>query len=70
VWFDGIVPVSLEKEILTIGVPNSVAKEYVETRFQEVLERHLREQLGHGAALNIEIWGSSKAAAEESGKPY
>jgi Replication initiator protein A/DnaA N-terminal domain len=70
VWLDGIMPVKLEERTLTISVPNSFAKEYIETRFQEVLERHLREQLGHGAALNIEIWGSSKAAAEQSGKPY
>jgi hypothetical protein len=30
-----------------------------------VLERHLREQLGHGAALKIEVWGIG-AAAEQS----
>jgi hypothetical protein len=70
VWFEGITPVNLEEDTLTISVPNSFAKDYIESRFKELLERHLREQVGHGAALNIEIWGSSKAAAEESGKPY
>jgi hypothetical protein len=70
VWFDGISPIGLEDSTLTIAVPNSFAKEYIETRFQEVLERHLRQQLGHGAALKIEIWGSSIAAAEESSRPY
>ena len=56
VWFEGITPVSLEEGTLTISVPNSFAKEYVKTRFQEVLERLVREQLGHGAALKIEVW--------------
>jgi plasmid replication initiation protein len=69
VWFEGITPVKLEERTLTVSVPNTFAKEYIESRFQAVLERHLRQQLGHGAALKIEIWGF-KAAAEESGKPY
>jgi len=66
VWFEGITPVRLEDRTLTISVPNSFAKEYIETRFHEVLERHLREQLGHEAALEIEIWGS-RVAADQSG---
>jgi chromosomal replication initiator protein len=66
VWFEGITPVSLQERSLTISVPNSFAKEYIETRFQEVLERHLREHLGHGAALNIEVWGS-RGASEQRG---
>jgi plasmid replication initiation protein len=66
VWFEGITPVRLEARTLTISVPNSFAKEYIETRFHEVLERHLREQLGHEAALEIEIWGS-RVAADQSG---
>ena len=67
VWFEGIAPVSLEEGTLTISVPNSFAKEYIETRFQGVLERHLREQLGHGAALKIEVWGL-RAASEQHGR--
>jgi len=67
VWFEGITPVNLEENTLTISVPNSFAKEYIETRFQEVLERHLRVQLGHGAALKIEVWGQ-RAASEQSGR--
>jgi chromosomal replication initiation ATPase DnaA len=67
VWFEGIAPVSLEEGTLTISVPNSFAKEYIETRFQGVLERHLREQLGHSAALKIEVWGL-RAASEQTGR--
>jgi hypothetical protein len=40
VWFEGIAPVSLEDGTLTISVPNSFAKEYIESRFQELLEGH------------------------------
>ena len=57
IWFEGIAPVNLEDRTLTISVPNSFAREYIETRFQGVLERHLHEQLGHGADLKIEVWG-------------
>jgi hypothetical protein len=67
VWFEGITPVILEDRTLTISVPNSFAKEYIETRFQEVLERHLRDQLGQEAALEIEVWGL-RAEAEQSGR--
>jgi chromosomal replication initiation ATPase DnaA len=67
VWFEGITPVNLEDLTLTISVPNSFAKEYIETRFQEVLERHLREQLGQEATLEIEVWGL-RAEAEQSGR--
>jgi Replication initiator protein A/DnaA N-terminal domain len=62
VWFEGITPVNLEDRTLTVSVPNSFAKEYIETRFQEVLGRHLRGQLGQEAALKIEVWGSSVAS--------
>ncbi len=67
VWFEGITPVNLEDLTLIISVPNSFAKEYIQTRFQAVLERHLRDQLGHAAALEIEVWGL-RAASEQSGR--
>jgi len=67
VWFEGITPVNLQERTLTISVPNTFAKEYIETRFQEVLERHLRDQLGQAAALNIEVW-SSCVASGQSGR--
>jgi hypothetical protein len=67
VWFEGITPVNLKENTLTISVPNTFAKEYIETRFQEMLERHLCRKLGHEAALKIEIW-SLRAAAEQSGR--
>ena len=38
VWFEGIVPVSLVGETLTSSVPNTFAKEYIESRFKELLE--------------------------------
>jgi plasmid replication initiation protein len=67
VWFEGMTPVNLKENTLTISVPNTFAKEYIETRFQEMLERHLCRKLGHGAALKIEIWGL-RAAAEQNGR--
>lgn len=56
VWFDGTVPTALDDEQLTITVPNSFAKEYIETRFFEHIEEALREQTGAlHAALEIVV---------------
>jgi hypothetical protein len=55
VWFESIVPVSLEKEILTISVPNSFAKQYIETRFGDLIRQGLREHQGEGARLEVEV---------------
>jgi chromosomal replication initiator protein len=55
IWFESIVPVSLEKEILTISVPNSFAKQYIETRFGDLIRQGLRELQGEGARLEVEV---------------
>jgi hypothetical protein len=56
VWFDGTVPTGFDGERLTISVPNSFAKEYIETRFLDMLEGALREQTGAlHAALEVVV---------------
>lgn len=44
VWFEGTVPTVLDGHGLTISVPNSFAKDYIETRFLEVLQGALRQR--------------------------
>ena len=53
VWFEGTVPTGLEERILSIVVPNIVARDYITGRFKEPLEAALASQLGKGAALRI-----------------
>jgi hypothetical protein len=55
IWFDGISPVGIEDSILTVVVPNSFAKEYVETRFGELIESLLRGRLSQKASLSVVV---------------
>jgi hypothetical protein len=55
VWFDGITPVGLRDHVLTISVPNTFAKQYIETRFGDLLRHGLREHQGEGARLEVEV---------------
>ncbi|MBD0354180.1 MAG: replication initiator protein A [Rubrobacteraceae bacterium] len=55
VWFDGISPIGLEDSTLSIAVPNSFAKEYIETRFKDLLESSLKERLSKEASLRVVV---------------
>lgn len=55
VWFEGTVPVSLVDEALTISVPNSFAKEYIESRFKPLLEEALVKHLSPTSGLEIVV---------------
>ena len=56
-WFHGTVPVSLKSKILTLSVPNSYAREYIQSRFSEEIEATLRRRLGEDASLSLTIYG-------------
>lgn len=53
VWFEGTVPVSLSADTLTISVPNNFAREYIESRFKEVIEKALSNHLSPTSTLEI-----------------
>jgi hypothetical protein len=55
VWFESVTAVSLESDSLTLSVPNLFAKEYIETRFEAILEAALREELSERAALRVVV---------------
>ena len=46
VWFEGTIPHSLVGERLTLLVPNSFAKEYIESRFKPLLDEALSSAIG------------------------
>jgi chromosomal replication initiator protein len=56
VWFEGTRPVEVYEDRLEISVPNSFAKEYIESRFRPLLEEALDEVLGQGdTALVVSV---------------
>ncbi len=59
VWFEGTRPVELYEDRLEISVPNSFAKEYIESRFRTLLEEALDSVLGQSdTTLAVSIGGN------------
>jgi chromosomal replication initiator protein len=60
VWFEGIRPVGLYDDRLEISVPNTFAKEYIESRFRPLLEEALVSVLGRNASLVVSVGEDDK----------
>ncbi|MDQ3921072.1 MAG: chromosomal replication initiator protein DnaA [Actinomycetota bacterium] len=59
VWFEGTKPLALAEGRLEIAVPNSFAKEYIESRFKPLLEEALGSTLGQeDTSLVVSIEGT------------
>ncbi len=54
-WFEPIVPIKLENEILTIQVPSAFFYEYLEEHFIDLLRKTLKRELGHSAKLEYSV---------------
>jgi chromosomal replication initiator protein len=57
VWFEGIRPVALYEDQLEISVPNTFAKEYIESRFRPLLEEVLDDVVGQETSLVVSVGG-------------
>ena len=55
VWFEGIRPVDLQEDRLEISVPNTFAKEYIESRFRPLLEEVLTSVVGGDTSLVVSV---------------
>ena len=55
VWFEGIRPVALYEDQLEISVPNTFAKEYIESRFRPLLEEALDDVVGQETSLVVSV---------------
>ena len=55
VWFEGIRPVDLYEDQLEISVPNTFAKEYIESRFRPLLEEVLDDVVGQQTRLVVSV---------------
>lgn len=54
-WFEPIVPLKLEKKILTIQVPSPFFYEYLEEKYIEIISKTLRKELGYDAKLEYNV---------------
>ena len=50
-WFDGAVPVGLDEDTLILSVPNSLAEEYIGSRFKGPIEEILKGRVSPSATL-------------------
>lgn len=67
-WFEPIVPVKLEKSILTIQVPSPFFYEYLEEQYIDILRKTLRKELGADAKLEYSVVMENNSFANS--KPY
>ncbi len=66
-WFEPIVPLKLENNVLTIQVPSSFFYEYIEEKYIDLLSRILRKEIGEDAKLEYNIVMDKNTS---SSKPY
>lgn len=56
VWFEGTIPTGWDGSQMQIAVPNSFAKEYIETRFKEMLLRGVASLGAKDPSLSVSIY--------------
>ncbi len=66
-WFEPIVPVKLENNVLTIQVPSPFFYEYLEEQYLDILKKTIRKELGSDAKLEYSIVMENET---QSKKPY
>ncbi len=67
-WFEPIIPMKLESNILTIQVPSPFFYEYLEEQYIDILRKVLRKELGYEAKLEYSVVMENNGYA--SSKPY
>ncbi|MFC2096268.1 chromosomal replication initiator protein DnaA [Bacteroidota bacterium] len=54
-WFEPIVPLKLEENVLTIQVPSPFFYEYLEEQYIDILRKTLHKELGENAKLEYSV---------------
>jgi chromosomal replication initiator protein len=67
-WFEPIVPIKLENNILTIQVPSPFFYEYLEEQYIDILRKVLRKELGLDAKLEYSVVMENNGYS--NAKPY
>ncbi len=68
-WFEPIVPLKLNDNVLTIQVPSPFFYEYLEERFIDILSKTIRNELGPEAKLEYNVVVENDVVSNNS-KPY
>jgi chromosomal replication initiator protein len=68
-WFEPIVPVKLEANVLTIQVPSPFFYEYLEEQFIDLLSKILRKEIGPDAKLEYSVV-MDNSRPQSNGNPY
>lgn len=67
-WFEPIVPLRIESNVLTIQVPSPFFYEYLEEQYIDILRKTLRKELGNEAKLEYSVVMDNNMFA--NAKPY
>ena len=67
-WFEPIVPVKLDSNVLTIQVPSPFFYVYLEEQYIDILRKTLRKELGAGAKLEYSVVVDNNTSTNN--KPY
>src|SRR3989339_223882 len=67
-WFEPIIPLKIENNVLTIQVPSPFFYEYLEEQYIEILRKTLRREIGTDAKLEYNV--VMENANYSNGKPY
>src|SRR5512133_4382412 len=67
-WFEPIVPIKLEDNVLTIQVPSPFFYEYLEEQYIDILRKTLRREIGNEAKLEYNI--IMENSSYSNGKPF
>lgn len=69
VWFEGTRPIDLYEQRLEISVPNSFAKEYIESKFRPLLEEALGSVIDQEDPTLVVSIGGGRGSASDNGSP-
>ncbi len=67
-WFEPIVPLKLENDILTIQVPSPFFYEYLEEQYIDILRKVIKKELGPDAKLEYNVVMQNNSYSNS--KPY
>ena len=67
-WFEPIIPLKLENNVLTIQVPSPFFYEYLEEQYIDILRKTLRREIGTDAKLEYNVVMENNNYSD--GKPY
>jgi chromosomal replication initiator protein len=65
-WFEPIKPVSLDRDVLTIQVPNKFFFEWIEEHYVQLLKKTIRQELGDKSRL---VYHIPENSGQDTAKP-